>query len=339
MIEKDVDIKEITTFGLSCKVKELMRIKTEQDLMLLSDRYKAKEKIYILGGGSNSVFCEEEYNGLVAKIENKGMEKISEDEDNVIIEVSAGQVWKDFVVDCCEKGLSNIENLAAIPGVVGAAPVQNIGAYGQEAKDSIVACEVFDMKTKTFSWISNKDCHFDYRYSIFKYQEGNLVIWKVRFSLKKHFSVNTSYKALKDVIDKVEDKSKITPSFVAKKVTEIRDSKLPDPKILGNVGSFFKNPIISQDQYEQIKKYYPNIVSFPAKEGVKISAGWLIEQCGYKGKRVGKVGMSEKQALVMVNYGEATGKEITAFANAIIDSVKNMFNIQIQIEAHLVSNH
>jgi UDP-N-acetylmuramate dehydrogenase len=239
-------------------------------------------------------------------------------------------------VDCCKKGLSNIENLAAIPGTVGAAPVQNIGAYGQEAKDSIVSCLVFDMTTKTFSWIDNKDCHFDYRYSIFKYQKGNLVIWKVRFLLNKHFSVNTSYKALKEELDKVEDKSMITPSFVAKKVTEIRDNKLPDPRVLGNVGSFFKNPIIPQEQYEKIRQHYPNIVSFQAKDGVKISAGWLIEQCGYKGKRVGKVGMSERQALVMVNYGEATGKEIISFANAIIDSVKNMFNIQIQIEAHLV---
>jgi UDP-N-acetylmuramate dehydrogenase len=336
MIEKDIDIKEMTTFGLSCKAKEMMRIKTEEDIITLADRYKEKEKIYILGGGSNSVFCEEEYNGMVAKIENKGVEKISEDDDKVIMEVSAGEVWKDFVIDCCKKGLSNIENLAAIPGTVGAAPVQNIGAYGQEAKDSIVSCLVFDMNTKTFSWIDNKDCHFDYRYSIFKYQKGNLIIWKVRFLLSKHFTINTSYKALKEEIDKVEDKNTITPSFVAKKVTEIRDKKLPDPRVLGNVGSFFKNPIIPQEQYEMIRQHYPNIVSFQAKDGVKISAGWLIEQCGYKGKRVGKVGMSERQALVMVNYGEATGKEIISFANAIIDSVKNMFNIQIQIEAHLV---
>lgn len=333
-MEYNFNLKDLNTFHLDCTAKEFLRLRNDEDLQHLHNIY-GKEKIFVLGGGANTVFACEYFDGVVAKVENKGFSIVKEDQDNITLEVAGGEIWKDFVLWSCEKGYCGVENLAAIPGSVGAAPVQNIGAYGAEAKDCITEVLVYDMSKDSFRWFSNRECEFAYRYSCFKYQEGNLLIWKVRFSLKKHFTPNISYKALKDKLENMPQES-VTPMLIAKMVTEIRDSKLPNPDVLGNAGSFFKNPVISTEQYERLKNFYPDIVAFDDEKGKKISAGWLIEQCGFKGRRVGNVGMHEKQALVLVNYGGATAEELINFAYAVIDNVKNRFDIELCPEAHII---
>lgn len=333
-MEYNVSLKEMNSFHLDCKAEKFIRVKEEKDLERLSEYY-GKEKIYILGSGSNTLFVKQHYDGIVARIENKGLRIIAENEDDITVEVSSGQVWNDFVEWVCKNNYSGVENLAAVPSSVGAVPVQNIGAYGSEAKDVIDKVLVYDLEKKEFKYWTNEDCDFGYRYSKFKYQKGNLVIWKVVFKLQKHFVLNNSYKALKDKLES-SNQTIITPKLVAQIVTEIRNSKLPNPEILGNVGSFFKNPIITKEQYERLQTLYPNIVAFDDEKGKKISAGWLIEQCGYKGKRIGNVGVYEKQALIVVNYSNASGKELLDFSNAIIETVKDKFDIILEPEVHIV---
>ena len=333
-MEYNFNLKEYNTFHLNCVARDFLRIKQESDLEYLHSIYN-KEKIFVLGGGANTLFASDYFDGLVAKIENKGKTIVEENENEIVVEVASGENWSDFVFWACKNNYCGLENLSTIPGSVGAAPVQNIGAYGSEAKDTIKEVLVYDLEANTFSWLKNEDCNFAYRYSCFKYQKGNLIIWKVRFLLQKHFTLNDSYKALKEKIKTKEEKIK-TAEEIAETVKEIRDSKLPDHNILGNAGSFFKNPIITGEQYKKIKIQYPDIVAFDDANGVKISAGWLIEKCGLKGKRFGNVGMHEKQALVLVNYGNATGKELIVFANKVIDTVKDKFGIQLDIEAHII---
>lgn len=333
-MEYNIDLKPYNTFGLNCKAKEFLRLRTEEDLDLLQSEY-GKQTILFLGFGANVVFVDNEFGGLVAKLENKGIDVKEEDKNFCFVEVEAGQTWDDFVDWACERGLSGVENLAGIPSSVGAAPVQNIGAYGMEVKDSITYVVVFDLKENKFITIKNEECNFAYRNSIFKYQEGNLLIWKVGFCLKKNFTPNINYKALEEKIKK-ENIVSLTPKLIAQKVREIRNEKLPNFNVLGNVGSFFKNPVIEKHQYELLKKDYKDIVAFDSGEKKKISAAWLIEQCGYKGKRIGNIGMHDRQALVMVNYGGASGEDVLHLAHQIQKNVKEKFNIDLNIEAHLI---
>ncbi|MBQ4421199.1 MAG: UDP-N-acetylmuramate dehydrogenase [Bacteroidales bacterium] len=333
-MEYNIDLKPYNTFGLNCKAKEFMRLRTEEDLDLLHSVY-GKQTILFLGFGANIVFANEEFSGLVAKVENSGLSIKEEDKNFCFVEVEAGVIWDNFVDWACEKGLSGVENLAGIPSSVGAAPVQNIGAYGMEVKDTIAYVTVFDLKKNKFITLKNEECNFAYRNSIFKYQEGNLLIWKVGFCLKKNFTPNINYKALEEKIKK-ENIVSLTPKLIAQKVREIRNEKLPHFNVLGNVGSFFKNPVIEKHQYELLKKDYKDIVAFDSGEKKKISAAWLIEQCGYKGKRIGNIGMHDKQALVMVNYGGASGKDVLHLAHQIQKNVKEKFDIDLNIEAHLI---
>lgn len=333
-MEYNIDLKPYNTFGLNCKAKEFIRLKTKEDLDLLHKEYE-KQRILLLGLGANMVFVNKEFDGIVAKLENKGINIKEEDERKVIVEVEAGEEWDSFVDWACERGLSGVENLAGIPSSVGAAPVQNIGAYGMEVKDTIVYVTVFDLKENRFISFNNKECNFAYRNSIFKYQEGNLLIWKVGFCLSKAFSPNINYKALEDKLNK-EDIHSLSPKLIAQKVREIRSEKLPDYRVLGNVGSFFKNPVIEKQLYEQLLKDYKDIVAFDSGENKKISAAWLIEQCGYKGKQINNVGMHNRQALVMVNYGGASGEDVLSLANDIQAKVKEKFDIDLNIEAHII---
>lgn len=333
-MEYNIDLKPYNTFGLNCKAKEFIRLKTKEDLDLLHKEYE-KQRILLLGLGANMVFVNKEFDGVVAKLENKGINIKEEDERKVIVEVEAGEEWDSFVDWACERGLSGVENLAGIPSSVGAAPVQNIGAYGMEVKDTIVYVTVFDLKENRFISFNNEECNFAYRNSIFKYQEGNLLIWKVGFCLSKAFSPNIKYKALEDKLNK-EDIHSLSPKLIAQKVREIRNEKLPDYRVLGNVGSFFKNPVIEKQLYEQLLKDYKDIVAFDSGENKKISAAWLIEQCGYKGKQINNVGMHNRQALVMVNYGGASGEDVLSLAHDIQAKVKEKFDIDLNIEAHII---
>ena len=333
-MEYNIDLKPYNTFGLNCKAKEFIRLKTKEDLDLLHKEYE-KQRILLLGLGANMVFVNKEFDGIVAKLENKGINIKEEDERKVIVEVEAGEEWDSFVDWACERGLSGVENLAGIPSSVGAAPVQNIGAYGMEVKDTIVYVTVFDLKENRFISFNNEECNFAYRNSIFKYQEGNLLIWKVGFCLSKAFSPNINYKDLEDKLNK-EDIHSLSPKLIAQKVREIRNEKLPDYRVLGNVGSFFKNPVIEKQLYEQLLKDYKDIVAFDSGENKKISAAWLIEQCGYKGKQINNVGMHNRQALVMVNYGGASGEDVLSLAHDIQAKVKEKFDIDLNIEAHII---
>lgn len=334
MIQNNFNLKELNTFGLDCKAKTFINITNKNDLSLINSETLSQKNL-ILGGGSNIVFSNEYFDGTVIYIKNKGINLVEENEDYVILEAFSGEVWNDFVYFCSKNNWWGLENLSAVPGNVGAVAVQNIGAYGAELKDCFLDCLTYNPITKQWKTYNNEECKFTYRYSIFKYQKDLEIIWKVRFLLSKKQKINITYSALKDSIERKKITIK-SPTQICDLVTEIRNSKLPDPKVLGNAGSFFKNPIISKEHFNDLKSIYPNIPSYPATNGIKMAAGWLIEQCGWKGKRIGNVGMHEKQALVMVNYGNAKGKEIIFLANEIITSIKEKFNIELEIEVHII---
>lgn len=332
-MEHNIELKPYNTFSLDCKAKEFLRIEKERDLSFLHKEY-GKKKILFLGLGANIVFVGKEFDGLVVKLENKGISVKEEDKEKVIVEVGAGEVWNDFVDWACEKGLSGIENLSGIPSSVGAAPVQNIGAYGMELKDSLEYVVVFDLEENRFMTLKNEDCCFSYRNSVFKYQKGNLLIWKVGFRLSKEFKPNLTYKGLQERL--FSKGQTLSPKLVAQTVRQIRDEKLPDYKVLGNVGSFFKNPVITRQHYQRLLSEFPDIVAFDSGMDKKISAAYLIEKCGYKGKQIKNVGMHSRQALVMVNYGKATGSDVLYLAKEIQKSVKEKFDIDLNIEAHII---
>jgi UDP-N-acetylmuramate dehydrogenase len=329
------NLKLLNTFAIDCVAKDFVEFYSENDFEKIDKAYKEYQKVHILAGGSNTVFLNEEFDGTIIKIENKGKKIISEEVDSVAIEVNSGENWAEFVRWACLNGFSGLENLAAIPGQVGASPVQNIGAYGMQVSDRILWVEVHNMKTSDNYRIMNADCEFDYRYSRWKTSHKEELIYKVVFLLDKVFQPQLDYAAIRSYLE--ENKiNEVSPLQMCEIVTEIRNSKLPDPEILPNAGSFFKNPTISQEQFEDLKQRFPQIVSFSQSNAVKLSAAWLIEQCGFKGKRYDCLGMHVKQALVMVNYGDAKGKDVLNFANLVIETVKEKFGVQLEIEAHLI---
>jgi UDP-N-acetylmuramate dehydrogenase len=289
----------------------------------------------ILGGGSNILFTND-FDGLVIKMEIKGIKLLNETSTDVLISVGAGENWHLLVKYCVQKGWGGIENLSLIPGTVGAAPIQNIGAYGVEAKDSIQKIIAYDTQSNQWITLNNEACHFDYRNSIFKQEKNRYIISEVHFLLQKQPNLRTDYGAIRDVLHKKQIKQ-ASIQDISDAIIEIRSEKLPDPAVLGNAGSFFKNPTVSQTQFNQLKESHPNLVAFPISNSeYKIAAGWLIEQAGWKGKKQGPVGCYEKQALVIVNYDHATGKEIFNFSESIIQSVNNKFGIQLEREVNIV---
>jgi UDP-N-acetylmuramate dehydrogenase len=265
----------------------------------------------------------------------RGKEMVKETEDDVWIRVNSGEYWPIFVDEMVEKGYGGVENLCLIPGKVGAAPVQNIGAYGVEVKDVVESVEVFDMDTGEIKTILNKDCDFGYRSSVFKKKEKNrYFILNVTFRLAKRPKLKLDYAPLKEVF---EDKEQITVKEISEAIKEIRNAKLPDPDHLNNAGSFFKNPAVSKEKANELKKLYPDMPFFLQPNGkVKLAAGWMIEQCGWKGKREGDVGVYEKQALILVNYGQAGGKEILRFSQKINNSVRKKFGINLKREVIVI---
>jgi len=335
MIQYNKSLKAENTFGVEAKAKIYYELTSLEEITQLTKLVNENKRYLILGGGSNLLFCND-FNGIVIKNLLKGISKFEESDDYVFLSVNSGEVWDDFVQYCVANKFYGVENLTAIPGTVGAAPVQNIGAYGVELKDVFYSLEGYLIKEGKFISLNKDECEFGYRTSIFKTKlKDNFIITKVNFILSKTPKFNLEYKSLKDSLINFAEKE-LTLKIVSDKVRKIRNSKLPDYKILGNAGSFFKNPEISEEQFSELLKKYPDISYFRNDDKYKISAGWLIEKCGFKGKREGNVGCYEKQALVIVNYGGATGQEILSFAKKIIDEVQNNFNIRLEPEVNII---
>jgi UDP-N-acetylmuramate dehydrogenase len=336
-LQENISLKPFNTFAIDAKARyfgafhsidelqELIQIKNERQLPLL-----------ILGGGSNILF-RNDFEGLVLKNELKGIQIVKEDDLHVYIKVMAGENWHQFVMHCVNEDLSGIENLSLIPGNVGASPMQNIGAYGVEIKDVFHELEAFDKEDKRIHAFSVNDCEFGYRESVFKNRfKDRFIILSVIYRLNKYPQFNTSYGAIQQELNNMGVKE-LSTKAISQAVINIRSSKLPDPKQIGNAGSFFKNPTIPVSQYQSLIKQWPSIPSYPVNEElIKVPAGWLIEQCGWKGYRNGDAGCYPKQALVLVNYGNATGQEILDLSHQIIHSVKNKFQITLEREVNVV---
>jgi len=327
-IEENISLKPYNTFGIDANAAFFLELNHINLLETISED-QAQQKTWVLGGGSNILLLGN-VNGLVIHNKLKGIELIHEDEDFVYVKVMSGEVWHEWVMHAVHYGWYGLENLALIPGTVGAAPIQNIGAYGAEVKYTIEEVEVWMWEEKTFKIYYNAACHFGYRDSIFKNSlKDKCIITSVVFKLSKVPYINISYAPLRDAFKNMDEKQ-ITAAMVAEQVIEIRRSKLPDPAKLGNAGSFFKNPVISASHYQLLIKNYPLMPSYSIDANyVKVPAAWLIEQCGWKGYKGAHAGVHEKQALVLVNLQNAKGVEIMELAAAIINSVKTKFNITL----------
>ena len=337
-IEQNVDLLPYNTFRIQAFAKYFTTIKSIDDAKALfaSDIFK-REKHFILGGGSN-VLLTKNFDGLVVKVEILGKEIIHEDDASVTLRVGAGENWHAFVMYCVDRNYGGVENLSLIPGTVGAAPMQNIGAYGVEIKKNILGVEAVEIGTSDVRYFDTEACKFGYRESIFKQEvKDQFLISSVTLKLTKRDHIfNTTYGAIDETLKKF-DVQTLSLKAISDAVIFIRSHKLPDPSRIGNAGSFFKNPSIQADLMDFIKKDYPSIPSFPSTHGlVKIPAAWLIEQCGWKGKTFGNIGVHQHQALVLVNYGGGEGEKIWELAMKIKESVKEKFNVILQPEVNVI---
>lgn len=326
-------LKAFNTFGIDQTAENFVAVESTEELKEALNLAQFEQK-FILGGGSNLLLTQP-IKGLCIHIALKGINVIQEDDKTVIVEAMAGENWHDFVCWTLEQGYGGLENLSLIPGNVGTSPIQNIGAYGVELKDVFESCTAFDRHNLTQRTFTHEDAQFGYRSSFFKTTgKGQYVIFAVQFRLtKKGHVINTSYGAIKEALGNKES----TPQNIAHAVISIRQSKLPNPAELGNSGSFFKNPVISKAQFDQLLTTFPKLPSYPQENGeVKIPAGWLIDQLGFKGKRIGDAGVHKNQALVLVNYGNASGQEILALAQKIQAAVKESFNISLEAEVNIL---
>ncbi len=337
-IKKNRSLIELNTFGVDSVAAHYLKI-TEEDELTEAVRYVEKNRLgfLVLGGGSNMLFTVPKLNKAVLHVQTKGIEIIDENAEHAIIECAAGELWDDLVAFTVENGLGGIENMSLIPGTVGAAPIQNIGAYGQELKDTFLSARVWLFDEMKFRDVVNEECNFSYRDSIFKNGlRGKTLISGVRLKLKKNPKLNIAYKGVRELIFKDEN-SKPGLKEVRDAIIKLRTEKLPDPAILGNAGSFFKNPEISEESFFILQRLSPGIEGFKTREGkIKISAAKLIELSGWKGKRQGNCGVYEKHSLVLVNYGGATGKEIVELAGAIINDVYEKFGIKMSAEVNFI---
>jgi UDP-N-acetylmuramate dehydrogenase len=334
-IQKNISLLPYNTFGLEAFAANFCEVSTEKELQQVLKN--TKETPLILGGGSNLLLTQD-IAGLVIKNSIRGLEIARDFKHKVWVSIGGGEVWHDFVLWCVRNNWGGVENLSLIPGTVGASPVQNIGAYGVEIKDTFVGLYAIHLKTGKKQYFNKKQCAFGYRDSIFKHEaKSKYCITSVIFSLTKgKHTLNLSYGDLTKTLE-ADNITQPNIADVSNAVIKIRSSKLPDPKKIGNCGSFFKNPEISLADFTPIEEKFPNIISYalPA-DMVKIPAGWLIEQCGWKGKRVGNMGCYEKQALVLVNHGGAKGQEVKQLAMDIIGSVWDKFGIRIEAEVNII---
>lgn len=335
---ENFSLKPYNTFGVDINAKYFIEVQTIEELKDAVTYSKNHSlQVLFLGGGSNILFTKD-FDGLAIKLSLKGIEEKDLNENEILVTAKAGENWHEFVMYTLEKNYGGLENLSLIPGNVGTSPMQNIGAYGTEIKDIFVSCSVLDLKDLELKTFSLEQCHFGYRDSIFKQEgKGRYVILEVSFKLtKKDHPIKTEYGAIKT---ELENSAITHPTIqdVSRAVINIRQSKLPDPKETGNAGSFFKNPTIPLAQFEDLKLRFENIPGYPNGNFVKVPAGWLIEQCGWKGKQIGNVASHKLQALVIVNMtGNASGKEIFDFSTAIISSVQEKFGIKLEREVNII---
>jgi UDP-N-acetylmuramate dehydrogenase len=335
-IHKNYNLAKLNTFGISANAQFFVEVNNEEELKELFNlpEFKQNKKIF-LGGGSNVLFAKD-FDGVVVLNKLKGVEIVKEDAESVLVRSMGGELWQSLVNFAVNHNYWGIENLALIPGTVGAAPMQNIGAYGAELNGTLFNVEAYQIETGRKKIFSKKECELGYRDSVFKNKlKGKYFISAVALKLSKIPKPNISYKILSDYLEKNKIEIKNSKN-ISDAVAEIRRSKLPDPKIIGNAGSFFKNVFVNKNQLKNLLEKFPAMPYFEEDNIIKIPAGWLIEQCGWKGKRIGNVGVHDKQALVLINYGGATGKEILDLANKIIVSVKDKFDVDLTPEVNIV---
>tara|TARA_B110000459_G_C16515767_1_gene450145 strand:+ start:69 stop:1082 length:1014 start_codon:yes stop_codon:yes gene_type:complete len=336
MIQSNVSLKSFNTFGFDVSSKLFAQANNEDQVrnVIQSNEFLSNDNL-ILGGGSNVLFTQD-FNGIVLRNNINGIELIEEDENSVLVKVGGGVVWHEFVLYCIDKGWSGVENLSLIPGSVGASPMQNIGAYGIEIKELFHELEAINLNTGEIEYFNNSDCQFGYRESVFKNKyKGAYLISRVTYRLSKKQDFNISYGAIEKQLE-IMGAQDLTAKKISDAVVAIRQSKLPDPKKIGNSGSFFKNPIVSNEQYNQLKVNFPEAVGYAVgKQETKLAAGWLIDQAGWKGKRIDNYGVHKNQALVLVNYGGATGKQVYDLSTEILLSVKEKFGVDLEREVNI----
>jgi UDP-N-acetylmuramate dehydrogenase len=336
-IKENFSLHPFNTFHLESIARYFTEINSiDQVKDLVASGKLTQNPVLLLGGGSNLLFTGN-FKGIVVHIINKGIEVVSRTEETILVKVAAGENWHEFVINCVKEGFGGVENLSLIPGNVGSCPIQNIGAYGVEVKDSILSVEAIDLLNGELKIFSSEDCQFGYRDSIFKKElKGKIAIWSVTFELKLNPVVHLEYGAIRQELAAMHVEQPGI-SDISNAVCNIRRNKLPDPDLLGNAGSFFKNPTIDQKNATKLHKAFPKMVSFPLGEDkVKLAAGWLIEQCGWKGFREGDAGVHQSQALVLVNYGNASGSNILTLAHRIQNSVYERFGVKLEMEVNVI---
>lgn len=333
MITENVSLKDYNTFGIDVKARWLSSFDSQDALPEMLEARPGP--LLILGGGSN-ILLTRDFDGLVLRNGIKGIGVVREDAQYVYVRVGAGENWHGFVQYALQRGWAGVENLSLIPGNVGAAPMQNIGAYGVELKEVFYELSAYHLEEKKVYTFSLNDCEFGYRESVFKRRyKGQFVILDVTFRLYKVPRLHTEYGAIREELEKM-GVGELTIQAVAEAVVRIRQSKLPDPAEIGNAGSFFKNPTVTSLKFEELRGAFPDIVGYPGPSGVKLAAGWLIEQCGWKGYRKGDAGCHDRQALVLVNYGHAGGREIYDLSEEILQSVKVKFGVELEREVNII---
>ncbi len=334
-IKNNYSLKKYNSFGIDTKSRYFCQINNNQQIEALLEWHQNNQfPLLLLGGGSNILF-KNDYQGMTALIATKGIEVTEEDSDYTYIKVNAGENWHQFVRWTVENGYAGLENLSLIPGTVGAAPMQNIGAYGVELADHLYQLEAIQLSNGIVKTFSQSQCLFAYRDSFFKSKAfGEYLIQSITLKLPKQPQWKIEYTGIKETLEGKE----INAKNISNSIIALRQSKLPDPSVIGNAGSFFKNPLLSNSDWQALKQKYPTLSGYPQTDNsIKISAAWLIDQCGWKGKRIGNAGVYEKHALVLVNHSNASGKEIWALATDITQSVKDKFGIELEAEPRLIA--
>jgi len=338
-VQENISLRPFNSFGIDARAKYFARFKDGEELgEILSGSPTTDQRLrtLILGGGSN-ILLTDNFEGFVLKNEVTSIEELHEDHAHVYVRAGAGENWHQFVLYCIKRNWAGLENLSLIPGNVGASPMQNIGAYGVELEDRFHSLEAWHIKEKKIYSFSKSDCEFGYRDSVFKrHLKDQFVILNVTFELLKKPIFHTSYGAITEELEKM-GVTELSIQAISQAVVNIRSSKLPDPKQIGNAGSFFKNPTVEKDKFESLKQQFPDIIGYPQTNGnVKLAAAWMIEQCGWKGYRKGDAGVHAKQALVLVNYGEAKGNEILELSKQIKESVSEKFGVALETEVNIL---